>query len=422
MTLQEMTFSTQKELFNSTNKAPVIIPRAKHPISRRNIDKEAIYILYKLKDSGYKSYLVGGSVRDLIIGKNPKDFDVGTDAQPEEIHKLFKHSKIIGKRFQLVHVFFKGGKYIEVSTFRKSRSSLDENVEEENGDIFGTPEEDAFRRDLTINALFYNIDDYSVIDYVKGMDDLHAGIIRIIGDPETRILRDPVRMMRAIRHAARANFSIESQSWGAIIKHADKIRCCSIPRVRDEFIKDLTSGSASKWLDLSLKSGIFYNILPFYKDILCSEAGGAEFIKKLLFACFSQIDKIKWKYALDMPYMLALLMYPAICSMPEWNELAREKPKFLYHEVRQLNKDILLPYDFKKEIIDKATIILSGYWAINACVKGNYWPKKVYTKDTFTKSLEIYNLTMKESGLKTVEGFPRNNPKKNKFYNEKTIN
>lgn len=419
MTLQEMTFTTQKELFNNTKKAPMIIPRAEHPISRRNIDKEAIYILYKLKESGYKAYLVGGSVRDLILGKIPKDFDVGTDAQPEEIHKLFKHSKIIGKRFQLVHVFFKGGKYIEVSTFRKSRNSIDENGEDDNCDIFGTPEEDAFRRDLTINALFYNIEDFSVIDYIKGMDDLNAGIIRIIGDPETRILRDPVRMMRAIRHAARTDFFIESKTWDAIIKNTDKIRTCSIPRVRDELIKDLTSGSAFKWLDLSLKSGIFYNILPFYKDVLCSEHNDPEFIKKLLFACFDHIDKIKWKYALDMPFMLSLLMYPALYAMPEWVELAREKPKFLYHEVRQLNKDILLPYDFKKELIDKATIIQSGYWAINACVKGNYWPKRVYTKDTFSKSLEIYNITMKESGLKPVENIPKSYKKSGKFFNEK---
>jgi len=418
MALQKITLSSQKELFDRANRAPVIILRAEHPISRRNIDKEAIYILYKLKESGYKAYLVGGSVRDLIIGKTPKDFDVGTDAKPEEIQKLFRHSKIIGKRFQLVHVFFKGGKYIEVSTFRTLRNSIDENEEDDSFDIFGTPEEDAFRRDLTINALFYNIEDYSVIDYVKGMDDLNAGIIRIIGDPETRILRDPVRMMRAIRHAARADFSIESKTWDAIIKHADKISCCSIPRVRDELIKDLTSGSASKWLDLSLKSGIFYNILPFYKDILCKQNNKIEFIKKLLFACFSLIDKIKWKYALDMPFMLALLMYPAIYAMPEWNELAREKPKFLYHEVRQLNKDILVPYDFKKEIMDKATIILSGYWAINACVKGNYWPKRVYTKDTFIKSLEIYNLTMIETGLKTIDSFPKNHRKNNKFFNE----
>jgi hypothetical protein len=114
--------------------------------------------------------------------------------------------------------------------------------------------------------------------------------------------------------------------------------------------------------------------------------------------------------------MLALLMCPAIYSMPEWKELDREKPKFLYHEVRQLNKDILLPYEFKKELIDKATIILSGYWAINACVKGNYWPKRVYAKDTFTKSLEIYNLTMIESGLKTVDSFPRNQRKSVKSF------
>src|SRR5512139_1081784 len=168
---------------------PIVISRDQHPISRRMIDEEALKVLYRLHRNGFLSYLVGGSVRDLLLGKAPKDFDVATDAHPHEINALFKNSRIIGRRFRLVHVFFKGRKIIEVSTFR-SRSEFEE-VETEEGTVirtesFGTPEEDALRRDLTINGLFYNIADFSIIDYVGGMTDLKCGMIRTIGNPDER--------------------------------------------------------------------------------------------------------------------------------------------------------------------------------------------------------------------------------------------
>ena len=221
---------------------PRIIWRSEHPVSRVDIDVEVLKVLYRLHHKGYRAYLVGGSVRDLWLGKKPKDFDIATDAQPQEIRRLFRNSRIIGRRFRLVQVFFKGGKLVEVSTFR-SRSEF-----EGEGDIlapnntFGTPAEDAQRRDLTINGLFYNIGDFSLLDYVGGLEDLRNGLIRVIGPPDVRFRRDPVRMLRVLRHAARTGFTIETTAWEAIQAHRHLIRLCNPSRVRDELLKDFKSG------------------------------------------------------------------------------------------------------------------------------------------------------------------------------------
>src|SRR4030043_1557088 len=201
---------------------PITIHRADHPISRKNIDEEALKVLYRLHHHGFLAYLVGGSVRDLLLEKVPKDFDVATNAHPHEINSLFKNSRIIGRRFRLVQVFFKGRKIVEVSTFR-SRSEFEE-IETEEGEIirtdsFGTPADDALRRDITINGLFYNIADFSIIDYVGGITDLEQRVIQTIGDPDERFEQDPVRMIRVTRHAARTGFSIESQTYQAILRH-----------------------------------------------------------------------------------------------------------------------------------------------------------------------------------------------------------
>src|SRR6187399_455460 len=203
---------------------PVILPRAEHKISRRDIDPEALKVLYRLHESGAVAYLVGGSVRDLLLSRRPKDFDIGTSAHPYQVKKLFRNCWIIGRRFRLAHVRF-GLKAIEVATFRKiipagTESEPAEPVEPppsphatDAGDLlikhdntFGTPEEDAFRRDFTINALFYDIATFSIIDYVGGLDDIRAGVVRMIGDPDVRLIEDPVRMLRAVALAARLNF------------------------------------------------------------------------------------------------------------------------------------------------------------------------------------------------------------------------
>jgi len=246
------------------------VPRAEHPISRRDIDPDALKVLYRLRQFDHIAYLVGGSVRDLLLGRRPKDFDIGTSAHPYQVKKLFRNCWIIGRRFRLAHVRF-GTKVIEVATFRRQVEPGEEIVAEgvpvpashpgadgpaarddENTHLihrdntFGTPEEDAFRRDFTINALFYDIATFSVIDYVGGLDDLKRGVVRAIGDPEVRMREDPVRMMRAVALAARLGFAVDAPVLEAIRRHRRELARSSAPRLLEEYYKILRAGSAEK--------------------------------------------------------------------------------------------------------------------------------------------------------------------------------
>lgn len=250
------------------------------------IDPDAMHVLKTLGEAGFSGYLVGGGVRDLYLGKRPKDFDISTNARPGQIRKLFPHSNTIGRRFRLVQVFFRGGKTIEVSTLRSlSEHDIDgpETVLAPNN-TFGTLSEDARRRDLTINSLFFEIENSTIIDYVDGTRDLDKGIIRIVGEPEVRIRRDPVRMMRAIRHAARNGFKIEEKTWKAIRQHVDTLLLCPPSRLRDEILKDLYSGASAEWFKLALDSGIFSTLFPLYQEVLTQDSSSKTQIADLLTA------------------------------------------------------------------------------------------------------------------------------------------
>jgi poly(A) polymerase len=240
---------------------PRIVPRAEHTLSRRDIDPDALRVLYRLRQGEHIAYLVGGSVRDLLLGRRPKDFDVGTSAHPSQVKKLFRNCWIIGRRFRLAHVKF-GPKVIEVATFRRQVAPGEEVVADgvpapdpttpegahliHHDNTFGTPEEDAFRRDFTINALFYDIATFSVIDYVGGLDDLRAGVVRMIGDPEVRLREDPVRMLRAIALASRLDFTIDRPILDAVRAHRHDIAKSSPPRLLEEYYKILRSGAAER--------------------------------------------------------------------------------------------------------------------------------------------------------------------------------
>jgi len=235
---------------------PRVVPRAEHSISRRDIDPDALKVLYRLRQAEFVAYLVGGSVRDLLLARRPKDFDIGTSAHPYQVKKLFRNCWIIGRRFRLAHVKF-GPKVIEVATFRRQVEAGEEVVQDgvpapvddhliHHDNTFGTPEEDAFRRDFTINALFYDIATFSVIDYVGGLDDLRAGIVRSIGDPDVRLREDPVRMIRALALAARLDFTIEPTLLDAIRRHRREITKSSPARLLEEYYKILRAGSSEQ--------------------------------------------------------------------------------------------------------------------------------------------------------------------------------
>ena len=242
---------------------PVIRERADHCISRSNIDPDALKVLRRLSDLGYTACLVGGSVRDLLLGRKPKDFDVGTDALPTEIRHIFRNCFLIGRRFRLAHIIF-GKKIIETSTFRRSPDEKDTEagLYQSEDNTFGSPEEDAKRRDFTVNGLFYDIKTFAVIDYVDGLHDLEKRTLRCIGDPNVRFREDPVRMMRAFRFAARLGFTIDRASRSAISKHHADILNASVPRVCEEVYRLFTYNASSTAFKLMWEFGMLGDILP----------------------------------------------------------------------------------------------------------------------------------------------------------------
>ena len=249
---------------------PRIIPRAEHPISRGYVDPDALKVLYRLHRAGYKAYLVGGSVRDLLTGRTPKDFDVGTDARPQDVKRLFRNCRVIGRRFRLAHVLFDGGKIVEVSTFRR-RPEPDEAAQGQTGDddllirsdnVFGTPAEDAVRRDFTINGLFYDIATFAILDYVGGVDDLEKRLVRTIGEAGIRFREDPVRMMRACEFAARLGFEMTPEVREAIEANRGEIRKSAAPRVTEELLDPLRRGWGAPTYRLWSQTGLLGEIFP----------------------------------------------------------------------------------------------------------------------------------------------------------------
>ena len=243
------------------NVAPRILSRPEHIISRKNIDPEALKVLYRLKNHGFLAYLVGGGVRDLLLGRRPKDFDVSTSAHPQQVRKLFRNSFIVGRRFRLVHVRF-GRKVVEVATFRRASEPEDGDTLIRRDNTFGTPEEDAFRRDFTVNALFYDIANFSVIDWVAGLGDLEARVIRTIGDPGVRFREDPVRMLRAIALAARLDFHVDPDTAEAIRFLRGEIVRSSLARILEEFYKILRQGQSRRTFEMLHEYGLLAYLLP----------------------------------------------------------------------------------------------------------------------------------------------------------------
>lgn len=243
---------------------PTVIPRPDHTISRKMIDPEALKVMYRLLRSDRRAFLVGGAVRDLLLGRTPKDFDVGTDAHPHQVKRLFRNCRLVGRRFRLAHVHF-GENIIEVSTFRRrSEYQADRDGDRmiRSDNTFGTPEEDALRRDFTINGLFYDLETFSVLDYVGGIQDLNDRVIRSIGDPNQRIPEDPLRILRAIKFAARLDFTIEPKLWKAMRRFAPDIHKCAVARVLEEIYRLLRGGAAGPSFQLMEECGILHQLLP----------------------------------------------------------------------------------------------------------------------------------------------------------------
>lgn len=223
-------------------------------------------MLYRLKDAGYQAHLVGGGVRDLLLGREPKDFDVATDATPEQVREVFRNCRLIGRRFRLAHVHF-GDEIIEVATFRAAHAEPDPDHQTDNGmllrdNVYGDIEEDALRRDFTVNALYYNIQDFSVIDYAGGMEDLEAGVLRLMGDPETRYREDPVRMLRAVRFAAKLGFVLDQATEDPIWEIGDLLQDVPPARLFEEMLKLFLSGTGAAAFEKLRHYNLFGQLFP----------------------------------------------------------------------------------------------------------------------------------------------------------------
>ncbi|HZF27465.1 MAG TPA: polynucleotide adenylyltransferase PcnB [Steroidobacteraceae bacterium] len=306
---------------------PTVVPRSEHPISRSAISANALRVLYRLKEGGYQAFLVGGSVRDLLLGLQPKDFDIATNASPDEVRALFRNCRLIGRRFRLAHVYF-GNEIVEVATFRAATQWQPEERDEDEwhakdaaaqrvldargrilrDNVYGTIEEDVWRRDFTANALYYNIEDFSVWDFVGGVQDVAARRLRLIGDPVTRYHEDPVRMLRAIRFAAKLGFSIEPHTEQPLHELAYLLTHVPAARLFDETLKLFLSGFGAEALRLLRHYGLLEPLFPQVGELLKRAQSGPE--AQLLQAGLESTDA---RVAADKPvtptFLFAILFY-----------------------------------------------------------------------------------------------------------------
>lgn len=370
---------------------PRIIPRSEHGISRKNIDPDALKVLYRLQRHGFLAYLVGGSVRDLLLGKTPKDFDMGTDAHPSQVHRLFRNSRIIGRRFRLVQVFFSRDKLVEVSTFRKLSDQTDDAVLQANN-TFGSPAEDALRRDLTINALFYNIADFSVVDYVGGLDDLKAGLIRSVGEAEVRFHRDPVRVLRAVRHAARTGFTLTPDTQAAVEHHRGELALCPESRIRDELLRDLKGGACAAWLELAHQTKVLYSLLPNLEPIYGPPESQERQAARRMLALVDQ--EVAQGGVPDEAIILAALLWPALEARAAQVEFAPGRAGRVQWAlfVRQMLPYLGQPVAFAKRVVERACQAGGLMAFVRMPDPGARLPKKIAQKGYFIDACRLARL------------------------------
>lgn len=284
---------------------PTIHPSGEHTIDPDAIDRDALFVLKKLRDAGFTAYLVGGSVRDLLVKRLPKDYDISTSAKPEEIKQLFNRNCIlIGRRFRLAHIRF-GHKILEVATFRSGENDDDLIVHDNQ---WGSPAEDVLRRDFTINGLFYDAETNSIIDYVDGLKDIKAGILKTIGEPKTRFRQDPVRMIRLLKFQARFGFKVADDVNKALIQCKDEILKSSPARILEEILRMLESGSSSLFFSLMKNSGILEHLFPCITHFLESEHG----VEVFHYLAMADQYNLRGRYPLDRAVLTSCLLYPIL--------------------------------------------------------------------------------------------------------------
>jgi len=328
----------------------VILKKPEHRISRRNIDPDALRILFRLHSLRFTAYLTGGAVRDMLLGMAPKDFDIVTNARPGQIRKYFPNVFIIGRRFRLAHIHFKGGKIIEVATFRKNSSVAGPDAAEAGKDpenIYGSPRQDAFRRDITVNGLFYDAVTSTVIDYVGGLEDLHLRRIRVIGDPGERFREDPVRIWRVIRYAARVGFTIEEDIGREIAGQRHLLAQCSGARLYEEFQKDLSQKGTGPVIEGLRKHGVLGCIIGRAGQDY--EMDAVLFARLHLFLNIADNEKLRGNKLL-LEDMCAMLFWPWL--EPIFDQAQADMHTLLKKAFLHAGMAVTLPKSLRAQVID----------------------------------------------------------------------
>lgn len=323
-----------------------LIPRSEHSISRKSIPKNALNVLYRLHNNNYEAYLVGGCVRDLLLGLRPKDFDVTTDAKPEQVKRLFSNCRLIGRRFRLAHVYY-GHEIIEVATFRAGPSKESpKHQTSESGmllrdNVFGTIDEDAVRRDFTVNALYYRISDFTLVDFCQGMQDIQDKLIRLIGEPELRYREDPVRMLRAARFAAKLNFTLHEATQAPIAQLAPLLKDVPSARLFEECLKLFLSGHGLASLRTLRSLGLLEHLLPASTDFTAAEW-------RLIETGLEDTDhRIQTRQTTSPGYFFAVLLWPMFTDAEAIDSIFRE-----------LNGNIAVP--------KRISLITAGIWELQS--------------------------------------------------------
>jgi len=382
--------------------APRILQRSQHPISRQAIHPDALKVLYRLSNAGFKSYLVGGSVRDMMLGRAPKDFDVATDARPQEVRRLFRNSRIIGRRFRLVHILFRGH-VVEVSTFRgapdpEAQAGDDDDLLITSDNTFGTPEQDAYRRDFTINALFYDIADFSVIDWVGGVDDLERRLVRSIGDARVRFREDPVRMMRACEMAGRLGFVLERETQAAIHELRAEIERAAPARLAEELLALLRCGRSGASLQWMLDLGLLEALLPeAYAMVRAAERGLGEFGRIL-----PVLDrKIEGGREVSDGGLLAALLLPAVLlrryDIEAVGQRALRRAE-LEAMVQELAAPFFTRFALSRERTRQTSEALTGFLRLCEPHKSGAERLRVAARSFFPEALWLFELLVEATG------------------------
>ncbi len=378
-----------------------VYPFDEHLLEINKVDEHALYVIKKLHEAGFVAYLVGGSVRDLLLQKKPKDFDISTSASPEEIKKLFRNSILIGKRFRLAHVRF-GHKILEVSTFRSGDNETDALIIRDN--VWGSPEEDALRRDFTINGLFYDPLTQAIIDYVGGYPDIQRKYLRTIGQPFLRFKQDPVRMIRLIKFQARFGLEIDPDAKIALLECRSEIIKSSPARILEELLRMLESGAAQSFLRLMTEHGLLQLMMP----TLTHNMEGSE--GQEIYSYLEEIDTTFHEPGnplLERPILLAALLFPILQKRIQTRYTDRERHPHLgeiHNESHHLIHEVFHPFFLLPRRLRASTgAILTAQYRLTPIEKRKGSRLRIPSDPDFGMALQFLNVRAAlEPGLKMV--------------------